>query len=303
MASLTLKYSPALSSTVDQVGVEERCARFQTRSIKTSTKVAGLKLAMSMIDLTTLEGKDSEGKVKQLCYKAMHPHDAMPGVPQVAAICVYPTMVKTAKKALHGSKINVAAVATAFPSGLAPLKVKLDDTRFAVNEGADEIDMVISRGKFLQGEYNFVFDEIAAVKEACGKAHLKVILETGELCTLDNVRKASDLAILAGADFIKTSTGKIQPAATMPVTLVMLEAIRDYYYETGKMIGMKPAGGIASSKLALHYLVMVKETLGAAWLSPDWFRFGASRLANDILMQLAKEETGVYQSLNYFSND
>ncbi|MEZ5173859.1 MAG: deoxyribose-phosphate aldolase [Bacteroidia bacterium] len=303
MASLTLKYSPALSPTVDQVGVEERCARFQTRSIKTSTKVAGLKLAMSMIDLTTLEGKDSEGKVKQLCYKAMHPHDAMPGVPQVAAVCVYPTMVKTAKKALHGSKINVAAVATAFPSGLAPLKVKLDDTKFAVSEGADEIDMVISRGKFLQGEYNFVFDEIAAVKEACGKAHLKVILETGELCTLDNVRKASDLAILAGADFIKTSTGKIQPAATMPVTLVMLEAIRDYYYETGKMVGMKPAGGIASSKLALHYLVMVKETLGAAWLSPDWFRFGASRLANDILMQLSKEETGVYQSLNYFSND
>jgi len=303
MASLTLKYSPSISPSVDQVGVEERCARFQTRSIKASTKVAGLKLAMSMIDLTTLEGKDSEGKVKQLCYKAMHPHDAMPGVPQVAAVCVYPTMVKTAKKALHGSKINVAAVATAFPSGLAPLKVKLDDTKFAVNEGADEIDMVISRGKFLQGEYNFVFDEIAAVKEACGKAHLKVILETGELCTLDNVRKASDLAILAGADFIKTSTGKIQPAATMPVTLVMLEAIRDYYYETGKMIGMKPAGGIASSKLALHYLVMVKETLGAAWLSPDWFRFGASRLANDILMQLTKEQTGVYQSLNYFSND
>jgi deoxyribose-phosphate aldolase len=303
MASLTLKYSPSISPSVDQVGVEERCARFQTRSIKAATKVAGLKLAMSMIDLTTLEGKDSEGKVKQLCYKAMHPHDAMPGVPQVAAVCVYPTMVKTAKKALHGSKINVAAVATAFPSGLAPLKVKLDDTKFAVSEGADEIDMVISRGKFLQGEYNFVFDEIAAVKEACGKAHLKVILETGELCTLDNVRKASDLAILAGADFIKTSTGKIQPAATMPVTLVMLEAIRDYYYETGKMIGMKPAGGIASSKLALHYLVMVKETLGAAWLSPDWFRFGASRLANDILMQLTKEQTGVYQSLNYFSND
>lgn len=303
MASILTKYSPALSPTVDQVGVEERCARFQTRSIKSSTKMAGLKLAMSMIDLTTLEGKDSEGKVKQLCYKAMHPHDAMPGVPQVAAVCVYPTMVKTAKKALKGSKINVAAVATAFPSGLAPLKVKLDDTKFAVNEGADEIDMVISRGKFLQGEYNFVFDEIAAVKEACGKAHLKVILETGELCTLDNVRKASDLAILAGADFIKTSTGKIQPAATMPVTLVMLEAIRDHYYATGKMIGMKPAGGIASSKLALHYLVMVKETLGAAWLSPDWFRFGASRLANDILMQLAKEQQGVYQSLNYFSND
>lgn len=300
----TLKnYKPALSPTIDQVGVEERCARFQSRSIKDATKTAGLKLAMSMIDLTTLEGKDSEGKVKQLCYKAMHPHDAFPGIPQVAAICVYPTMVKTARQALKGSNIHVASVATAFPSGLAPLKVKLEDTRFAVNEGADEIDMVISRGKFLQGEFDFVFDEIAAIKEACGKAHLKVILETGELSTLDNVRKASDLAILAGADFIKTSTGKIQPAATMPVTLVMLEAIRDYYYATGKMIGMKPAGGIANSKLALHYLVMVNETLGAAWLHPDWFRFGASKLANDIVMQLVKQETGVYQSLNYFSND
>jgi deoxyribose-phosphate aldolase len=300
----TLKnYNPALSPTIDQVGVEERCARFQSRSIKDATKTAGLKLAMSMIDLTTLEGKDSEGKVKQLCYKAMHPHDAFRGIPQVAAICVYPTMVKTARQALKGSNIHVASVATAFPSGLAPLKVKLEDTRFAVNEGADEIDMVISRGKFLQGEFDFVFDEIAAIKEACGKAHLKVILETGELSTLDNVRKASDLAILAGADFIKTSTGKIQPAATMPVTLVMLEAIRDYYYATGKMIGMKPAGGIANSKLALHYLVMVNETLGAAWLHPDWFRFGASKLANDIVMQLVKQETGVYQSLNYFSND
>ncbi len=291
------------SPPIDLVGVEERCSRFQTRSIKKETKVAGLKLAMSMIDLTTLEGKDSDGKVKQLCHKAMHPHDAMPGVPQVAAVCVYPTMVRVAKKALKGSKIHVAAVATAFPSGLAPLSVKLEDTRFAVDEGADEIDMVISRGKFLQGEFDFVYDEIAAVKHACGKAHLKVILETGELSTLDNVRLASDIAIAAGADFIKTSTGKVQPAATMPVTLVMLEAIRDYYYATGKMIGMKPAGGIATSKLALHYLVMVKETLGAAWLNPDFFRFGASKLANDILMQLAKEETGVYQSLNYFSND
>ncbi|MFM2286244.1 MAG: hypothetical protein RLZZ543_1741 [Bacteroidota bacterium] len=303
MGTTHYTYKPSLSPTIDQVGVEERCARFQSRSIKDATKTAGLKLAMSMIDLTTLEGKDSEGKVKQLCYKAMHPHDAVPGIPQVAAICVYPTMVKTAKKALKGSAIHVASVATAFPSGLAPLSVKLDDTRFAVEEGADEIDMVISRGKFLQGEFNFVFDEIAAIKEACGKAHLKVILETGELSTLDNVRKASDLAILAGADFIKTSTGKIQPAATMPVTLVMLEAIRDHYYATGKMIGMKPAGGIANSKLALHYLVMVKETLGAAWLHPDWFRFGASKLANDIVMQLVKQETGVYQSLNYFSND
>lgn len=303
MGNQTAIYHPSMSPPIDQISVEERCARFQTRSIKGETKVAGLKLALSMIDLTTLEGKDSEGKVKQLCYKAMHPHDALPGIPTVAAVCVYPTMVRTARKALKGSNIKVAAVATAFPSGLAPLKVKLDDTRFAVDEGADEIDMVISRGKFLQGDYNFVFDEIAAVKEACGKAHLKVILETGELSTLDNVRKASDIAILAGADFIKTSTGKIQPAATMPVTLVMLEAIRDYYYETGKMIGMKPAGGIATSKLALHYLVMVRETLGEAWMNPDWFRFGASKLANDILMQLAKDQTGVYQSLNYFSND
>ncbi|HOY47788.1 MAG TPA: deoxyribose-phosphate aldolase [Flavobacteriales bacterium] len=303
MGTTIKSYNPALSPTIDQVGVEERCARFQTRSIKDETKIAGLKLAMSMIDLTTLEGKDSVGKVQQMCYKAMHPHDAFPGIPQVAAVCVYPTMVKVARKALAGSKIHVASVATAFPSGLAPLKVKLDDTRFAVEEGADEIDMVISRGKFLSGEFNFVFDEIAAIKEACGKAHLKVILETGELSTLDNVRKASDLAILAGADFIKTSTGKIQPAATMPVTLVMLEAIRDYYYATGKMIGMKPAGGIANSKLALHYLVMVKETLGADWLHPDWFRFGASKLTNDIIMQLVKQETGVYQSLNYFSND
>jgi len=304
MASKTIsKYEPFSSPTIDQVGVEERCARFQTRSIKTETKLVGLKLALSMIDLTTLEGKDSEGKVKQMCYKAMHLLDSYPGLPTVAAVCVYPTMVKTAKKALMGSGINVASVATAFPSGLSPLQVKLDDTRFAVDEGADEIDMVISRGKFLQGDYNFVFDEIAAIKEACGNAHLKTILETGELSTLDNVRKASDIAILAGSDFIKTSTGKIQPAATMPVTLVMLEAIRDYYYETGRMIGMKPAGGIATSKLALHYLVMVKETLGAAWLSPDWFRFGASKLANDILMQLEKERTGVYQSLDYFSQD
>jgi deoxyribose-phosphate aldolase len=303
MGNHNVNYHPSISPPIDQISVEERCARFQSRSIKGETKIAGLKLALSMIDLTTLEGKDSEGKVKQLCYKAMHPHDAMLGIPTVAAVCVYPTMVRTARKALKGSNIKVAAVATAFPSGLAPLKVKLDDTKFAVEEGADEIDMVISRGKFLQGDFNFVFDEIAAVKEACGKAHLKVILETGELSTLDNVRKASDIAILAGADFIKTSTGKIQPAATMPVTLVMLEAIRDYYYETGKMIGMKPAGGIANSKLALHYLVMVRETLGEAWMNPDWFRFGASKLANDILMQLAKDQTGVYQSLNYFSND
>jgi deoxyribose-phosphate aldolase len=292
-----------LSPRIDQVGVEERVSRFTKRSIKKESKVAGLKMALSMIDLTTLEGKDTAGKVKQLCYKAMHPHDALEGIPTVAAICVYPSMVKTAKKALEGSKIKVASVATGFPSGQAPRDVKIRDTKYAVSEGADEVDMVISRGKFLAGEYNFVFDEIASIKEACGNARLKVILETGELTTLDKVRRASDIAMHAGADFIKTSTGKIQPAATMPVTLVMLEAIKDFYYSTGKMIGMKPAGGISKSKAALHYLVMVNEVLGEDWLSNHWFRFGASSLANDILMQLVKEKTGVYQSADYFSID
>jgi deoxyribose-phosphate aldolase len=291
------------SPTIDKVGVEERVARFQTRSIKGDSKLQALKMALNMIDLTTLEGKDSPGKVQQMCYKAMHLHDELPNLPTVAAVCVYPSMVKIAKNALLNSKVNVASVSTAFPSGQAPLAVKLADTTFAVNEGADEIDMVISRGKFLAGEYNFVFDEIAAIKDACGNARLKVILETGELLTLDNVRKASDLAILAGADFIKTSTGKIQPAATMQVTYTMLMAIKDYYDATGKMIGMKPAGGISTSKLALHYLVMVKEVLGNAWLSNEWFRFGASSLANDILMQIRKAETGVYQSSDYFSID
>lgn len=265
--------------------------------------MSALKLAMSMLDLTTLEAKDTPGKVHQLCTKAMHPHDAVPGVPAVAAVCVYPNLVRVAKQSLQGSAVKVAAVATAFPSGMSTRKVKLEETRWAVNEGADEIDMVISRGHFLAGEHAFVFDEIAAVKEACGTAHLKVILETGELSTLDNVRRASDIAMAAGADFIKTSTGKIQPAATLPVTLVMLEAIRDYYYRTGRMVGMKPAGGIATSKLALQYLVMVRETLGQAWLDPDWFRFGASSLANDLLMQIVKEHTGVYQSIDYFSKD
>ena len=291
------------SPPVDQVGTEERAARFTKRSIKKETKESGLKLVLNMIDLTTLEGKDTPGKVKQLCYKAIHPHDLLPGLPSVAAICVYPSMVKIAKKALEGSEVKVASVATAFPSGQAPREVKIRDTKYAVNEGADEVDMVISRGKFLSGEYNFVYDEIASVKEACGKARLKVILETGELVTYDKVRRASDIAMHAGADFIKTSTGKIQPAATMPVTLVMLEAIRDFYYNTGKMIGMKPAGGISKSKSALHYLVMLSEVLGAAWLSNHWFRFGASSLANDVLMQLVKEKTGLYQSADYFSID
>lgn len=288
---------------IDEVGVNERVARFQTRSIKTESKIEALKLILSMIDLTTLEGQDTPGKVRQLCQKAIHLHDAMPGLPQVAAVCVYPTMVGVARKALGDLDINVASVATAFPSGQAPLSVKLDDTRMAVADGANEIDMVISRGEFLSGNYGMVFDEILAVKEACGEAHLKVILETGELGTLDRVRRASELAMHAGADFIKTSTGKIQPAATMQVTLVMLQAIRDYYYETGRMVGMKPAGGISTAKLAVHYLVMLRETLGSAWMTPEWFRFGASSLANDVLMQLQKQATGVYQSADYFSKD
>ena len=288
---------------IDQVGVEERVARFTTRSIKKSSKLQGLKMVLNMIDLTTLEGKDTEGKVKQMCYKAVHLHDVIAGLPTVAAVCVYPSMVKTAKDALKGTNVKVASVATAFPSGQSTYDVKITDTLFAVDNGADEIDMVISRGEFLEGNYNFVYDEIASVKEACGKSRLKVIFETGELSSLDNVRRASEIAMYAGADFIKTSTGKISPAATMPVTLVMLEAIRDYYYKTGKMIGMKPAGGISSAKAALHYLVMVRETLGGAWLSNEWFRFGASSLANDVLMQIAKEATGVYQSIDYFSKD
>jgi deoxyribose-phosphate aldolase len=289
--------------TIDQVGVEERVARLNTRSLKKSAKVTGLKMALNMIDLTTLEGKDTDGKVRQMCYKAAHMHDSLADLPTVAAVCVYPTFVKLAKECLIGTNIKVASVATAFPSGQSTREIKLQDTKFAVDSGADEVDMVISRGEFLKGNYNFVFDEIIAIKEACGKARLKVILETGELSTLDNVRKASEIAMYAGADFIKTSTGKISPAATLPVTLVMLEAIRDFYYKTGRMVGMKPAGGISTAKAALQNLVMVKETLGDKWLSNEWFRFGASSLANDILMQLMKEQTGVYQSGDYFSKD
>src|ERR1051325_3991779 len=276
--------------TIDQVGVEERVARFCTRSIKKGAKMQALKMTLSMIDLTTLEGKDTEGKVKQMCYKAAHLHDPIDGLPTVAAVCVYPTLVAVAKRALRGTSVKVASVATAFPSGQSTHDVKINDTKFAVENGADEVDMVISRGEFLAGNYSFVFDEIAAVKEACGKARLKVILETGELSTLDNVRKASDIAIAAGADFIKTSTGKVQPAATMPVTLVMLEAIRDHYYKTGKMVGMKPAGGISTAKSALQYLVMLYETLGSNWMTNNYFRFGASSLANDLILQLGKEK-------------
>jgi len=297
------KFDWTNTPSVDKVGVEERVARFQTRSIKTESKMQGLRMALNMIDLTTLEGKDTPNKVKQMCYKALHLHDAHPGLPTVAAVCVYPSMVKVAKDVVRNSLVKVASVATAFPSGQSTFEIKLADTKFAVDQGADEIDMVISRGKFLSGDYNFVFDEIASIKEVCGKARLKVILETGELVTLDNVRKASDIAIYAGADFIKTSTGKIQPAATMQVTYTMLMAIKDYYDKTGIMIGMKPAGGISTSKLALHNLVMVKETVGEAWLTNEWFRFGASSLANDVLMQILKAETGVYQSSNYFSID
>ena len=288
---------------VDQVGIEERVARFTARSIKKESKLAGLHLALSMIDLTTLEGKDTTGKVKQMCYKAIHLADDMPGLPMVAAVCVYPNHVKTAKQALGDAPVRVASVATSFPSGNSNRRIKLEETRFAVAQGADEIDMVISRGAFLRGEYAAVYDEIAAVKEACGEARLKVILETGELSTLDNVRRASDIAIAAGADFIKTSTGKIQPAATMPVTLVMLQAIRDHYEATGIMVGMKPAGGISTSKVALQYLVMLHETLGPDWMTPEWFRFGASSLANDILLQLGKERHGHYYSADYISKD
>ncbi|CAG5078596.1 deoxyribose-phosphate aldolase [Parvicella tangerina] len=292
-----------LSPRVDQVGILDRVDRFTKRSIKKEAKMQGLKMALNMIDLTTLEGADTEGKVKQMCYKAQHLHDEIPGLPTTAAVCVYPTFVKTAVNAVKGSGVKVASVATAFPSGHSSREIKLMDTKIAVDNGADEVDMVISRGRFHQGDYNFVFDEIAAIKEACGKARLKVILETGELGTFDKVRRASDIAIDAGADFIKTSTGKIKPAATLPVTLVMLEAIKDHYYATGKMVGMKPAGGISNAKLALQYLVMVKETLGGQWLSNEWFRFGASSLANDVILQIAKQTHGNYQSKDYISID
>ncbi len=291
------------SPPVDQVGIVQRAQRFQTRSIKNDAKVQGLMMVLNMIDLTTLEGMDTPGKVKQLCYKARHLHDTIEGLPNVAAVCVYPNFVALAKQELSHTKIKVASVATAFPSGNTALEIKLDDVRLAVDQGADEIDMVISRGKYHAGAYGYVYDEIAAVKHACGLARLKVILETGELGTFDDVRRASDIAIAAGADFIKTSTGKIKPAATLPVTLVMLEAIRDHYFKTGEMVGMKPAGGISNAKLALHYLIMVKETLGELWLDNHWFRFGASSLANDVLMQIAKQKTGAYQSADYFSVD
>ena len=291
-----------LQAPVDTVGVEERVARLAARSIKTTAKREALHRILAMIDLTTLEGQDTPGKVRQLCQKARRP-DTTLDVPTVAAVCVYPTLVGVARDALAGTDIRVAAVATAFPSGMAPLEVKLADTRAAVEQGADEIDMVISRGALLAGDDARVFDEIVAVKESAGTAHLKVILETGELGTLETVRRASMLAMYAGADFIKTSTGKIQPAATKPVTLVMLQAIRDYHERTGRVVGMKPAGGISTSKLAIQYLVLVNETLGPAWLTPERFRFGASSLANDVLMQIGRLASGRYQSADYYSKD
>lgn len=288
--------------TVDQIMVEERAASFTKRSIKTSAKLAGLKMAVAMCDLTTLEGKDTPGKIAYLCRKAVQPADPKYAVPPCAAVCVYPNLVKYTRKFLgDDSPVNIAAVATGFPSGQYPLRTKLEEVRRVVSDGADEVDMVIDRGAFLAGDHAKVFDEIAATKQASGPAHLKVILETGELVTYDNVRLASEIAMQAGADFIKTSTGKVNPAATLPVTLVMLEAIRDYFFATGVRVGMKPAGGIRNSKQALAYLVMVKETLGDDWLTPALFRFGASSLVNDLLMQIAKTTDGSYQSAEYFS--
>lgn len=283
-----------LRRTVDRVAADARAASFRTRSIKKEAKLQGLRMVVSMTDLTTLEGKDSPGKVLGLCRKAAQPAPDLEGVPSVAAVCVYPSHVALARHALSGSGVQVASVATAFPSGQAPLDLRLEEVRRVVTDGADEVDMVISRGAFLAGRGQQIADEIRATKEACGSAHLKVILETGELETYDLVRRASDLAMEAGADFIKTSTGKVAPAATMGVTLVMLEAIRDHERATGTRIGMKPAGGIRTAKEALHYLVMVKETLGDAWLDPKLFRFGASSLLNDVLLQLRKQDSGVY---------
>jgi deoxyribose-phosphate aldolase len=288
---------------VDQVGVEQRAAMLGTRSVKTTAKAWAIDLAIRMVDLTTLEGADTPGKVRALSAKARRPDPADPTCPPVAAVCVYPAMVAVAAEVLAGSGVHLASVATAFPAGQAPLEVKLADTRAAVAAGADEIDMVISRGEFLSGRYDAVFDEIVAVKEAAGAAHLKVILETGELGTYDNVRRASWLAMHAGADFIKTSTGKVPVAATPPVTLVMLEAVRDFRARTGRQVGVKAAGGIRTTKDAIKYLVMINETVGDDWLDPAWFRFGASSLLNDLLMQRTKLTTGHYAGPDYFTLD
>ena len=288
---------------VDQVGADSRAAELATRSIKKDAKAFAIDLAISMIDLTTLEGQDTAGKVRTLCAKAVHPDPSDPTGPRVAAVCVYGDLVDVAAEAVRGSGVNVAAVATAFPSGRASMPVKLADTADAVASGADEIDMVIDRGAFLSGRYLQVYEEIVAVKVASGDAHLKVILETGELATYDNVRRASWLAMLAGADFIKTSTGKVSPAATRPVTMIMLQAVRDYYDSTGIMVGVKAAGGIKTAKDAIRYLVLVNETAGPTWLCPDWFRFGASSLLNDLLMQRQKLRTGHYSGADYVTID
>jgi deoxyribose-phosphate aldolase len=289
--------------SVDQVAVEERAATLGKRSIKREAKLWALDLAIRTIDLTTLEGADTPGKVAALCSKAVRPDPVDPSIPSVAAVCVYPNLVPVAVERLRGSGVKVASVATAFPSGQAPLDVKLAEVRDVVEMGADEVDMVIDRGAFLSGRYAKVYDEIVRVKEASGSAHLKVILETGELGTYDNVRRASLLAMAAGADFIKTSTGKLPSAATLPVALVMLEAIRDVYEETGRMVGMKPAGGIRNAKQAVQHLVLVHETLGPDWLTPNLYRLGASSLLNDVLLQIRKERTGAYQSPDYFTID
>lgn len=288
---------------VDQVGADARAARLGTRSVKTTAKTWAIDLAIQMVDLTTLEGADTPGKIGALCAKARQPDPTDLSCPRVAAVCVYPSMVTTAVDALRGSGIRVASVATAFPSGQAPLAVKLEETRAAVADGADEIDMVINRGAFLAGRYLAVLDEIVAVSQAAQPARVKVILETGELATYDNVRRASWLAMLAGADFIKTSTGKMTPAATLPVTLVMLEAVRDFRAATGRQVGVKPAGGIRTSKDAIRYLVTVNETVGGDWLDPAWFRFGASTLLNDLLMQRIRMATGHYAGPDYVTLD
>jgi deoxyribose-phosphate aldolase len=311
------KYLNNFNLSVDEIGAKERAAFLSSRSIKTDSKIWALKTAISMIDLTTLEGKDSEGKVHAMCQKAIHPMPGDDSIPHVAAVCVYPNLIKYARKAVGDSGVHVASVATAFPSGQYPLELKLEDVKKCILDGADEIDMVISRGEFLEGNYEFVYEEIKAIKEVCNNTsrevrnktgndlnvHLKVILETGELETFDNVRKASLIGMMAGGDFIKTSTGKVQPAATLPVTLVMLEAIRDYYHETGIKTGMKPAGGIKTAKDAIAYLVLMKETLGEDWLKPDLYRLGASSVLNDILMQIYKQKTGFYQGADYFTVD
>ncbi len=290
-------------TAVDQVGVEERVESLRKRSIKRASKLWALDLAIRMMDLTTLEGRDTPGKIRALCAKGIHPKPGDPTIPSVAAICLYPSLIGEAKEALRGSTVKVASVATAFPSGQTFRDVKIAEVREAVAAGADEIDMVIDRNAFLTGDYVTVFEEIVDIREQCGDAHLKVILETGELETYDNVRRASVLAMAAGADFIKTSTGKVTPAATLPVTLVMLEAIRDFERATGRQVGMKPAGGIRTAKEAIQYLVVLYETLGPRWMTPDWFRFGASSLLNDVLMQIDKERTGRYQGPDHFSLD